>query len=169
MKPSRSPPARPYHHCPLTALVFSSHPIIDTLCAAGCLFPPEGGRLEAWYDQAVSSSLNQMLQILPPPAPPSLAHHVSVFVSSVLYYCPPTSLPPSRIYSMPSRPPVFATSISVTPPHLDLPPPPSVTASNHPHATLPAQAALDAAGDKVSGKARDACLPLLTRLLAPVS
>ena len=70
---------------------------------------------------------------------------------------------------MPSRPPVFATSISVTPPHLDLPPPSSVTASNHPHATLPAQAALDAAGDKASGKARGACLPLLTRLLAPVS
>ena len=112
MKPSRSPPARPYHHCPLTALVFSSHPIIDTLCAAGCLFPPEGGRLEAWYDQAVSSSLNQMLQILPPP--PSLAHHVSVFVSSVLYL--PTYVSASRIYSMPSRPPVFATSISVTPP-----------------------------------------------------
>ena len=149
MKPPRSPPARPYdHHCPLAALVFSSHPIIDTLCAAGCLFPPEGGRLEAWYDQAVSSSLNQMLQILPPQAPPSLAHHVSVFVSSVLYL--PTYVSASRIYSMPSRPPVFATSISVTPPHLDLPPPPSVTASNHPHATLPAQAALDGAGDMQS-------------------
>jgi hypothetical protein len=115
VKPSRSPPARPYHHCPLTALVFSSHPIIDTLCAAGCLFPPEGGRLEAWYDQAVSSSLNQMLQTLPP-HPPHLWHIMYLSLSPLCCIFPPTSLPPASTLCLHARPSLPRTSISVTPP-----------------------------------------------------
>ena len=149
MKPSRSPPARPYHHCPLTALVFHPTPSLTLCVLQGVCFPtrrgPPGGLVRPGCELVTQPDA---ADIAPPGPPISGTSCICLCLLRIVLL--PTYVSASRIYSVPSRPPVFATSISVTPPHLDLPPPPSVTASNHPHATLPAQAALDGAGDMQS-------------------